>query len=101
MDKCISKCHDLKHRCEHCPKNSIDGDKKLNTAMNVLCLIIVVCFNYDKFGWAAAMRGSVIFDKGKFMVSDKSGGRFFFEDNEMSYVEVIGNIYSNPELLKP
>ena len=44
MDKCISKCYDLKHRCENCPKNSIDGDKKLNTAMNVLCLIIVVCF---------------------------------------------------------
>lgn len=62
--------------------------------------ILFVDNNYDRFGWAAAMRGEVIFDKGKFMLTDNSGTRFFFEDNEMDYVEIVGNIYETPDLLK-
>lgn len=63
--------------------------------------VLFVDDNYARFGWAAAMRGEVIFDKGKFMLTDNSGARFFFEDNEIDYMEVIGNIYENPNLLKP
>jgi uncharacterized phage protein (TIGR01671 family) len=62
--------------------------------------IIRVDDNYDKFGFAAAAKCEVIFDKGKFMMYDKeSGGKWYFEDNETNYIEVIGTIHKTPELL--
>lgn len=61
--------------------------------------ILKVNDNYDQFGWAAAMTGQVIFDKGKFMLAGEDG-KFFFEDNEMTYVKIIGNIFEHRHLLE-
>lgn len=59
--------------------------------------IIYIDDDYEKYGFAAGSTCAIIFDHGKFMAKD-TNGKFFFEENEISYVEVRGNIYENTEL---
>ncbi len=61
--------------------------------------IVKIPENYDKFGRNAGEILKVAFDSGCFRLKrpNSKGRGFYFEDDNM--VEVIGNIYENPELL--
>lgn len=61
--------------------------------------IVKVDDDWEKYGWFAGSLGEIIYtDTAKFAIKTSAGQGTFERDSD-KYLEIIGNIYENPELL--